>query len=100
MTSIFSINFFWILFIVNQIVAEECVQKGVCECNYADGFGYDLRALDNKTNFEANSTSNSGIEFIFRPCTDSTILPDYHPLNENNCNSGFAVMHNMIACNQ
>lgn len=100
MTSIFSIFFFWILLIARQIVAKECVQKSVCECFYEDGFGYDLRALDNKTNFEANSTSNTGIEYIFRPCSDSTVLPDYKPIKENNCNAGFAVMKNMITCNQ
>lgn len=93
MISFFAIKYFGILLIVNQILADQCVQKNSCECNYDDGFGYDLHGLEtpNKTNFEANSTSNTNITYIFRPCSDSTVLPDHRPILQNDCNAGFAV---------
>lgn len=93
MISIFSIIFFWILFIVNRVAADQCIRKSSCECNYEDGFGYDLSALGKpgSPNFEANSTSSVGMQYIFRPCNDNTVLPPYQPITTNNCNSGFAV---------
>lgn len=91
MISIFPLKLFWILFIVKGIVAEECVQKTACECNYEDGFGYDLNVLSTK-NLETSNTSSPGIQYIFRPCMDSTTLPDHNYTN-NECNPGFAVIH-------
>lgn len=94
MISLFSIKFFSILFIVNAVVAEECLRKNSCECNYEDGFGYDLSALGKPgaSNFEANSTSNTNITYIFRPCSDTTVLPDHNkPVND--CSPGFAVIN-------
>lgn len=93
MITIFSIKNLWILLIVNQIVADQCVQKDSCECNFENGFGYNLHKLENN-NFQANSKS-PGLEFIFRPCSDSTVLPPYKNL-ENNCtgsNGKFAVIN-------
>lgn len=95
MISFFAIKLFWILLIVNQIVADQCVQKGPCECNYEDGYGYDLRGLDtpSRSYFETNSTSSPNITYLFHPCTDSTLLPDIQPaVKDNACNSGYAVI--------
>lgn len=91
MISIFSIkNFCILLIIINRISADQCVKKNSCECYFESGYGYDLHQLDKTENFEANGSS-SGAEYIFHPCTDSTILP---PKNAslNECNTGFAVI--------
>lgn len=83
----------FILLIVKQILAGECAQKSFCSCNFENGFGYDLKPLEN-TNFQSNSTI-AGLEYFFRPCSDSTTLPSYNISNGNECtgnNTKFGVI--------
>ncbi len=90
MISIYSIQIFWILLIVNRIGADQCAQTSPCRCNYEDGFGYDLQGLES-TKFEAVVGNTTGIEYIFQICSDSTVVPPYHPIVTNECNPGYAV---------
>ncbi|KAG4066827.1 hypothetical protein HA402_012894 [Bradysia odoriphaga] len=88
MISIFSIV--WILSIVICIRADQCQQTSPCRCNYENGFGYDLQALE-KVEFEAFMPNTSGIKYILSLCSDRTVRPDFQPVNSSTCDSGYAV---------
>lgn len=87
MISIFLLKIFWILLIVNRIEADQCAQTGPCRCNYEDGFGYDLQALDTVNMYEAYEPKTANISYLFRPCTDTTIFP-FTPPSPNECGDG------------
>lgn len=79
-----SIKNLWILFVINKIAADQCIQKSPCECDYENGFGYDLNTLHTTNYFEANA---SDVQYLFHPCQDTTVVP-IHPSNATgDCNS-------------